>query len=104
MKRFSMIANEVIDRVLGLCAFPGDRLDVSPVQASVLMRKRLARFTTKADEPPPAPPEPEPEVAVIPYHNFDAGLDITLGAATQEPAKPVRRRRRAYQTREMTAE
>jgi hypothetical protein len=83
MKRFSMIANEVIDRVLGLCAFPGDRLDVSPVQASVLMRKRLARFTTKADEPPPEP-EPEPEPIV---------------------AEPVRRRRsRAYQTREMTAE
>jgi hypothetical protein len=86
MKRFSMIANEVIDRVLGLCAFPGDRLDVSPVQASVLMRKRLARFTTKADEPPPAPPEPEPDPEPI-------------------AAKPVRRRRsRAYQTREMTAE
>lgn len=98
MQRFSMIATEVIS-LMDLVAMPGDRLEVSPVQASVLMRKKLARFATKADEPPP-PPEPE-QITTIQYQNPDPGIDITI-----DTTQRTRRRRRSniYKTRDMAAE
>lgn len=104
MQRFSMIATDVIHGVLDLSAMPGERVNATPVQASVLLRKKLARFATKADEPPPAPPDPEPEpepiaAVTILNHNLDDGVTVTL---TRKPAR--RRRSRTYKTRDMAAE
>lgn len=85
MPRLVMIATQLIEWNR-FNAVPGDRLEVSPVEAAALTYKRLARFATKADDPSPPPepkPIPEPEPPPI-------------------AARP--RRRRTYKTREMRAE
>jgi hypothetical protein len=81
--RFPMIATTLIDRK-DLAAEPGDRFDSTPIQAAMLMYRKLARPATPADdvEPDVAPiPEPAPEIVEAP-----------------------KRRRRSYRTRNLTAE
>lgn len=103
MKQFPMIATDVIHGVLDLSAMPGERVNATAVQASVLLRKKLARFATSADD---VQPEPEPAPVVIEHRNIHPGLDITLGADPSESVKKPRRRRRSnsYKTRDMAAE
>jgi hypothetical protein len=90
MQRFSMIATDIIHGILDLSAMPGERVNATAVQASVLLRKKLARFATAADDVHPEPePIPEPVIAPEPE---------------AEPRPRRRRRSNSYKTRDMAAE
>lgn len=105
MQRFEMIATDVIHGILDLSAMPGERVNATAVQASVLLRKKLARFATSADDVQPEP-EPAPVVVVI-NHNLDEGVSVTINSEPiADAAKKPRRRRRSntYKTRDMVAE
>jgi hypothetical protein len=102
MQRFSMIATGEID-CIGLSAMPSDRLDVSAVQASVLLRKRLARFATDEDDiVPESIPKPEPEGELVIGQGFSV-LSIDMPEVT--PARKRRASKRGtYRRRDMQAE
>jgi hypothetical protein len=85
MPRLVMIATNLIEWNR-FNAVPGDRLEVSPGEAAVMLYRRWARMATAADDPLPPPPEPTPEPEPEPI------------------AAAPKRRRRTYKTRDMRAQ